>query len=270
MKTIDLNSYLNRTRLAGQAPQVVLANVRLEDGPRVPFARAVVNVDTGQPISIVGPDYELVPHNHILETVETAITRLGLTDTETPRGIYFTKRGAKMRALFKFPTIQRHVVSDDALCPVVRIVNSYDTSTRITIEVGAFRFVCTNFAIGGGGIFSAGFNAIHQGEIDIQKVQEQLEYFLNHFDQIIETFRRWRDTPWHPEDAQTLSGYLANFGNRNLNRIGALTAPEKIENRFRAYNEFTFAATHGMRTANAAFNFLDATNAGFIRLDTGV
>lgn len=270
MTTIDLNDHLNRNRLSGQAPHVRLAEIRLDEGALVPFARAVVNTDTGEPISLVGKDYQLVTHNRLLETVETAIHSLVMRDEDVSRGIFFTKRGAKMRALFKFPRIQRNVTERDTLCPVVRITNSYDTTTRISIEIGAFRFVCTNFAIGGAGAFHAGFNAIHQGEIDIAQVQSRIESFLDRFDQLIETYRRWIDTPWLPEDATILAAHLGPIGQGHLERIPALADPSSIQNRFRGYNDFTYYGTHRMRTANAAFRFLDATNQAFQRLDGGV
>lgn len=187
-----------------------------------------------------------------------------MRDEDVSRGIFFTKRGAKMRALFKFPRIQRNVTERDTLCPVIRIVNSYDCTSRITIEIGAFRFVCTNFAIGGAGVFQAGFNAIHQGEIDINLVQVQIESFLDRFDQLIETYRRWLDTPWRQEDAITLAEHLDPIGHGHLERMPALADPTSIPNRFRGYNDFTYYGSHRMRTANAAFRFLDATNQAFL------
>jgi hypothetical protein len=267
MTTVDLNDHLNRNRLSGQAPPVILSDIRLDEGKPVPFARAVVNADTGEPISLVGRDYRLVTHNHLLETVESAINRLVLRESDVSRGIFFTKRGAKMRALFKFPRIQRNVTGNDTICPVVRITNSYDTTTRITIEIGAFRFVCTNFAIGGAGTFHAGFNAIHQGDIDIARIQIQIESFLDRFDQLVDTYRHWLDTPWLSVDVASLTDHLAPLGRGHLDRIPALTAPETIPNRFRAYNDFTFYGTHCLRTANAAFRFLDTVNHGFQQLE---
>lgn len=57
------------------------------------------------------------------------------------------------------------------------------------------------------------------------------------------------------------------MGQGHLERIPALTEPATVPNRFRAYNDFTFYGTHRMRTANAAFRFLDATNQAFRQLD---
>jgi hypothetical protein len=98
-----------------------------------------------------------------------------------------------MRAVFKFPVLAQPVTESDPICPCLKIQNTYDGTSRVAIHIGAFRFVCTNLAVGGGGVFAGGFMAVHAGEIPIDKVAEQLGTYLKGFDQIVELYRRWTE-----------------------------------------------------------------------------
>ncbi len=100
-----------------------------------------------------------------------------------------------MRALFKFPALTQPVLKfgRDEICPCIKIQNTYGATSKIMVHIGAFRFVCTNLAVGGGGVFADGFMSIHSGEIPIEKIAQQLESYLANFGSIVETYRAWED-----------------------------------------------------------------------------
>ena len=148
-QTVDLNDHLNDTALMDKAPDVELRKLYLEGAQEVPSSRAVVRVDTGESLAVVSDQYTLVKHNNILRVVDDVVEKVGGGAGKVPRGIYFEKHGAKLRALYKFPHLARTLEGDDTLCPLVSVANSYDGTTRVAVGIGAFRFVCTNLAIGG-------------------------------------------------------------------------------------------------------------------------
>ena len=258
---IDLNSHINQTRLMGTAPEVKLGPVFDPMGRVIPFAKGVFRTDNHEAISVVGHEYTLVPHNRILEAIDSAVEELGVKTV--PRGIYFFRRGAVMNALYKFPDLEKSLNHEDRLCPLIRIGNSYDRTSRVSIEVGAFRFVCTNMAIGGEGVFASGFQSMHSGEIDMRRVKDDIGRFLGGFDRIMETFRKWREMPWTPENVETLREIIRNAHAPKRADI----VPVKAAHRFEAYNRLTDYATHQMRTAQSAFRFLDLVNSAFQSLN---
>ena len=93
-----------------------------------------------------------------------------------------------MRAIFKFPALASSVLGRTEICPCLQVRNTYDGSARIAVHIGAFRFVCTNLAVGGGGVFAGGFVSIHAGEIPIERMADQLTAYLTRFDQIVRLY----------------------------------------------------------------------------------
>ena len=106
-----------------------------------------------------------------------------------------------MRAIYKFPALERTLSvnaldrKEDRLCPLIKVTNSLDGTSKISFEVGAFSFVCTNFAVGGSGFFAGGFMAVHAGTIKIEAAGDQLRNFLNRFDRILDLFAYWSGIP---------------------------------------------------------------------------
>lgn len=262
-RQVDLNAHINETVIRGNPADfpVTLQPVFHDgaDGRRlVPARKAVVRGDTGEAIAVVSDRYTLVPHARIIDLVEQAIAPLdvGLV----PRGVYVDRHGARMRAIFKFPALTRTVLGRDEICPCLQLRNTYDGTSRIAVHIGAFRFVCTNLAVGGGGAFAGGFMSVHAGEIQIEKVAEQLAEYLTRFDQIVRLYGHWTE--------QRLElGMLSSIFERFLKgKPEALwqdlmeAAPSTV---FDAYNVMTNFATHSMRSARTAFDLLERVNTGF-------
>lgn len=260
---VDLNSHLNVNVLRGNPADfpVTLQPVfhESQDGRTlIPTRRAIVREDTGQAIAVVSDRYTLVPHTRILDLVEEAIRPLDVGSV--PRGLYVDRHGARMRAIFKFPALASPVLERDDICPCLQVRNTYDGSARIAVHIGAFRFVCTNLAVGGGGVFAGGFVSIHAGEIPIEKMAEQLADYLTRFDQIVRLYRQWSEQ--RPEHGalesvleQSLKGRFGELRDEVLN-----AAPATV---FDAYNRLTHHATHSMRSARTAFDMLERVNTAF-------
>jgi hypothetical protein len=130
------------------------------------------------------------------------------------------------------------------------------------VHIGAFRFVCTNLAVGGGGAFAGGFVSIHAGEIPIEKMADQLADYLTRFNDIVRLYRRWSEERADRPELETvlkpsLRGRFAELQDEILSE-----APMRV---FDAYNRLTHHATHSMRSARTAFDMLERVNASFQR-----
>jgi hypothetical protein len=262
-REVDLNSHINETVMRGSPADfsVVLRPV-FHDGTEghqmIRARRAIVREDTGEAIAIVSDRYTLVPHTRILELVDQAITPLDVGPV--PRGIYVDHGGARMRAIFKFPALTSSVLGGDEICPCLQVRNTYDGTARIAVHIGAFRFVCTNLAVGGGGAFAGGFVSIHAGDIPIEKMANQLADYLTRFGQIVRLYRQWSEKR---VELERLEGVLKQSLNGRFNELRddmLATVPATV---FNAYNRLTHHATHSMRSARTAFDMLERVNTSF-------
>lgn len=223
----------------------------------VPHRLAVVREDSAKPLAVVSDRYTLIPHQRILDVVEQAIRPLDVGPV--PRGIYVDRQGARMRAIFKFPALAQPVINGDDICPCLKIQNTYDGTSRIAIHIGAFRFVCTNLAVGGGGVFAGGFMSIHAGEIPLEKFTEQASEFLTGFEKIVSVYRCWTETWLQPGAmAKVLEG-VSKWHSKQILEAFATRKPTVYE----AYNAATYYATHQMRSYRTAFDLLERINRGF-------
>lgn len=263
-RVVDLSAHLNQTVERGHPADfpVTLKPLlfRNVDGDLVPVPdrHAVVRTDLGRAIAVVSERYRLVPHQHVLDLFTGAIGTLDMGPV--PRGLYVDRHGARMRALYKFPALAEPLVPGDDLCPCLKLENTYDGTGRISVQIGAFRFVCTNLAVGGGGVFAGGFMALHVGTIPLAEAATQLTSFLRGFGRIMGLYRRWRETAFDksaffaalPELPKTVRAGLFQV----IEQKGGATV-------WTSYSAATWYATHSMRSANRAFHLLQVLNRTF-------
>jgi hypothetical protein len=262
---VDLSAHINHTVERGSPADfpIQLKPLYFEGAGALTKAEkrlAVVREDTGQLLSVVSDRYRLVPHQEILSAVHTATADLDVGPV--PRGVYVDRNGGRMRALYKFPALAQSVTGGDEICPCIKIQNSYDATSRISIHIGAFRFVCTNLAVGGGGIFAGGFMAVHAGHIPLERVSEQLGSFLRRFESIVSGYRVWNETEF---DWQRLGAILDSLPLRSSRHIGEAIRGSGVQRVWSAYNVATNYATHRLRSAPKAFELLELINRGFQR-----
>lgn len=260
---VDLNAHINETVVRGNPADfpVSLQPVFHEGASgrtAIPTRRAIVREDTGQAIAVVSNRYTLVPHSRILDIIEQAIEPLDVGPV--PRGIYVDGQGARMRAVYKFPALALAIRGQDEICPCLQVRNTYDGSARIGVHIGAFRFVCTNLAVGGGGVFAGGFVSIHAGEIPIEEMAGQLADYLTRFGQIVKLYRHWSEQVPGPGTLRSVFDDSLKGRPEGLWDNVAGAGPATV---FAAYNVMTDYATHLMRSARTAFDLLERVNAGF-------
>lgn len=168
----------------------------------------------------------------------------------------------------QFPALERSIKVNaldrtyDRLCPVIKVTNSLDGTSKIAIEIGAFSFVCTNFAVGGSGIFAGGFLAVHAGVIRIEAAGDQLRHFLNRFDQILDLFAFWSGIPASVEAHERA---VANLPERYAKRL--LAKQTSASSVFDVYNNATDYCTHQLRSARRSLELLGEVNRGFQGVD---
>jgi hypothetical protein len=265
-RIVDLSAHISETREIGNPadfpielrPVYMPVNGSMD---AIPNRRAVVRSDTNQPVAIVSDRYTLIPHQRILDLVEKAISSLDVGPV--PRGIYVDRQGARMRALFKFPALAKPIVESKEICPCLKLENTYDGTSRIAVHIGAFRFVCTNLAVGGGGAFAGGFLSIHSGEVPLDEVIDQLGSYLTSFDSIVRLYRTWLGIRMEWDLVRSI---FSGLPKSHFEIIEQAIAGNQDESVYVAYNIATWYATHQMRSCRTAFSLLEHINHGFQKL----
>lgn len=259
----DLASHLNQFVHRGHPADFPVSLVPVECGTSgarhtFPHHLAVVREDTGDALAVVSDRYTLVKHQTILDAVDAALAPLDVGPV--PRGLYVDRGGARMRAIYKIKALAQSVARGNEICPCLQVRNTHDGTTRIGLHIGAFRFVCTNLAVGGGGVFAGGFMAVHAGDIPIGGVTDELTAYLQDFDAIASLYRQWYDTRVTQPQLHDL--FLRAFVARPeaLWNVWDTSAPETV---LTAYNAATDLASQRMRTAQSAFRLLTVINRSF-------
>jgi hypothetical protein len=262
-KTVDLSTHVNADSIRGDADFDVLRRpCAYLDGEGnshfVAGQSVIVRTDNGVPLSVVSDKYVLVQHRALLDSLDEAIA--GLDCGPVPRGIFVASDGAKMRAVYKFPGIAENLDDGkDEFCPAVAVQNSYDRTSRIGVQIGAYRFACTNLALGGGGVFAGGFLTAHKGHVPVAEVSLRLKEFLERFSDIMGQLRMWNQTAL---DAAPIREWLDTLPESHALRLearGIMSASTVYD----SHNVATDYATHGMKSATAGFKLMDDINATY-------
>jgi len=105
-----------------------------------------------------------------------------------------------------------------------------------------------------------GFMAVHAGEIPVEKIAEQLGSFLSNFDSIAETYRRWTEEKFVPDQMEKVN---PSFPEASRPMIEQDVRTSKVETVYSAYNVATNYATHRTRSVRTAFDLLERINRAF-------
>jgi len=104
---------------------------------------SIVRDDTKKVITITSSDYQLVPHEDILNAVEAVFDinkwKYQLYDINVGG-----RRGNKMYVTYHLPQYKFDAADGDTMIPFIQCYNSYDKSLLFGAAVGLFRVVCSN------------------------------------------------------------------------------------------------------------------------------
>lgn len=100
----------------------------------------IVREDTGDVISCMTDEYQLIDNRDILEKAIPIVNdKCGVLEEQKIFG-----GGARTLWRWKFPDIKVDVGNGDFVNPTTTIINSYDGSAEASAMAGAFRIVCAN------------------------------------------------------------------------------------------------------------------------------
>jgi len=222
---------------------------------------AIVNQKTGETVSVVSHDYEVVPNEMILKIIEGSLMALRLKFKSS--GVVF-RGGAKFKGIYIIDN-PVEIISGDTLSPVIQVECSYDAVSKNRILLGAYRHVCLNLCVSGGTDWG-GFSAIHRGNINdaIAQTVPGILDMLESFPQKTKIFSRWAKEELKDSDRDEMYKHLLQFTGMKKHALAIydrwMTGPRTI---WEAYNDGTYYGSHNCRTALTSMKVNEIVNKTF-------
>jgi len=248
-----------------------LVTFKKEDGSvqEWPERNVIYRADNCKELAVVSDRYSLVSNNQCFELIESAIQGAGIQDVRA--GVAILSGGRKFRALYILPESTYEIGPNDVLCCTILVTGSYDGSTRLIMEVGAYRFACTNLMTGGGGILGGGFRVLHKGNLEkeIEQVTPMVEEILTTFPERAARLAEWNEIPWG-HDAYGFVMSTLEDDHPGMKRHAKILGerwdgkPEDSNSLWWAYNEGTNYSTHETKSVGVAYRVGDAINRSFL------
>lgn len=109
-------------------------------------------------------------------------------------------------------------------------------------------------------MFAGGFMAVHQGEIPIEEVADQLTSYLEGFEAIVKLYQFWGEQQLGSESLEKI---VESLPKKPAEAIERAITTKRARTVYEAYNAATYHATHRMRSYRGAFDLLERINGSF-------
>lgn len=169
---------------------------------------ALVREDNNTPLSVVGRNYNPVNHPDAFKTAENVIMLSDLDIEGITRDVGCSHNGSRAYATYTLPNHRVNLGREgDDVALTISARNSFDGSWSFVVEVGGYRFICTNLQV-----FANNF-AIHKSKhtrgLNLQHVADKLSESVKFYDQEVELWRDMVDTTIDNTDAVLILAHLA-------------------------------------------------------------
>ena len=169
---------------------------------------ALVRNDTNQIISIVGKNYNPIPHQVAFDTAQDVIMRSDLNLDGIDRHTAVSHDGARAYSTWTLPKHRVTLRKDDDVALQISSRNSYDGSWSFVVEVGGYRFICLNMQV-----FANNF-AIHKSKhtqgLNLDSIASKLSEAIIVYDQETDMWKELVDTNVNNYQAFDVLAHLAN------------------------------------------------------------
>lgn len=215
----------------------------------IPTQKAVVREDTGDILQVVSNRYQLVPHRTVFEPLAQAVDDLGIKVKETTTAVGLN--GGYARVEWRLDE-QASIRDGDTLDIKLIARNSIDRSSRLAIELGAFRLVCSNGLVVGHGFRHSW---MHFQSLSVEAaVSAFTELLQNGGPQMVQNWKNWAEVP---TTLEFLEEWLKESPRRRqlVSQAGRRLVLERFEKAkqptvWDAYNALTWYATHKLSSRN--------------------
>ena len=231
---------------------VALRPVYDERHNEIPKFKSVTRTDNHRSLSIVSDRYKLIPHRQMVDAFEPFSRELGAHTTQ----FYQERDGARlvMEQTFRGVnfSIPGHNIpgqgrsTGDVVALKTYGINSYNTTTPLTLRVGCLVLRCLNGATAFESIF--GLNIRHVGSGDPEINLPSPQAVIDVFNQTATVWQEWAGMSLLQRDRDYLFEEAINYGITNKRMYEKEKARfDLAETVWDAYNALTYVITHSTR-----------------------
>jgi hypothetical protein len=223
---------------------VQLETLVTKAGQEYKRGKAVVRTDTGAPISLVGPNYNLIPHEKIFDTVRPFLEKLGR----------FTERnavdhqGSRVTAIYDFKDQSRALKVGDVVGLRMIGVNTYDGTGAFVLRMGGMVLKCLNGMTTLGEHYSIRFH--HSGFEQKEIVLPEPELVYDHFVKTTGVWDALSEIEVDGAIVQTLNKQILErivLSKKSLDDVSVSAQLANSKTAWDLYNAYTYGISHTIK-----------------------
>lgn len=219
--------------------------------------QAVVRKDTDTVLAVHGQRYTLIENADVYARVDSAIRESDVLDTEGMRiEDSISYEGGRAIRSYIFP---EHKISigrgrRDVTNLRLNVINSYDGSTNLRINMGGYRIVCANGMVVGTDV--SNYVARHTSGFNVDEVKTRVAASVDNFVRMGDQWRLWSKTECTDAKAQALiSEFVRGSAAMNTKLFDIWLTESKMlgKTMWAFFNALTYWSTHAeIKSASAA------------------
>ncbi len=155
---------------------------------RLETHKAIVNKD-GDPIAVVGKNYNVVQDSDIMPQFHDVIMASSLDKTGMTKKIDYSHNGAKTKVFYTFPAHEMAVDVGDFVQLQIMVLNSCDGTWKFMSMLGAVRLACMNGQVVVDAFSS--YSAKHTKSLDTDVAIEKLETALEVYEANVKLWQQF-------------------------------------------------------------------------------
>lgn len=155
--------------------------------------------DTGEVLGVVTDQYEVLQNQTLLDTAETLFKTKGLTQFKRKEVV--THGGARMRAIYDFPTMGVKLNNQDLIFRL-KVQNSFDGSLRASFGVGLHRLICSNgMAVP---VNAVAMTKKHTQSLDAEFIGQAFDSAVRTFHDVVPVLGKMMEVPVTTQDGNRI------------------------------------------------------------------
>lgn len=210
--------------------------------------QAIVRKDTDTVLAVHGQRYTLIKNSDVYERVDSAIRESDVLDTNGMEIVdSIAYEGGRAIRSYIFP---EHKISigrgrRDVTNLRLNVINSYDGSTNLRINMGGYRIVCANGMVVGSDV--SNYVARHTSGFCVDEVKTRVAASVENFIRMGHKWRAWSKEPCTDAKALVLVSEFARGSAAMNNKLYDLWLEESNnlgKTMWAFFNALTYWSTH--------------------------
>ena len=212
--------------------------------------KAIIREDTNKVLGVVSEQYKPIPNRDLFGGVEETFGRLNMNFQI--KKLFTNER--RTYVTYDFPETKVDIGKngiEDLVNMRLEVINSYDASHKVWLQLGGFRWVCENGLFVGTSIMEVSqkhFQGLAIPEI-CSKIKDSSDIYLN---KVQPKWQLWNTTEVENDSDIIKRIEKKGFPRKYFDIVNAMWMTEKNRTVWNLYNSFTYVTTHRVESYERA------------------